>query len=92
MDGLFFALYGVATVFTVARIISRLRRCGGAGLGWDDLVAVLSFIPLTAATACNWYAVNSGGGTDIWGLTVQNVHDFLYVSRDGPIQILMLIF
>lgn len=85
IDALFFTLYSFATLFTIARVFSRLRRFGGAGLWWDDYAAVLSWFPLTAATAGDYHAGLSGGGVDIWGLSVQNVHDFLFV-RTLPIR------
>lgn len=80
IEALFFFLYAVATLFTIARVLSRLRRLGGAGFRWDDTAAVASYIPLTGVAICDHYAIRAGGGIDIWGLSVQNVHDFAYAS------------
>lgn len=90
IEALFYVLYTVATLFTIARIASRLRRLGGAGFGWDDFAAILSYIPLTGLAICDHYVVHAGGGTDIWGLSVQNVHDFAYASIAPAIQELKL--
>ena len=31
-----YTLFGVSTIFTIARALSRWPKFGGAGFGWDD--------------------------------------------------------
>ncbi|SMQ54023.1 unnamed protein product [Zymoseptoria tritici ST99CH_3D7] len=67
------AFLTAATLFLIARLASRWPRWGGAGYGWDDIVAVLSFIPIAATFACGFGMIHNGLGQDVWTLPIPKV-------------------
>ncbi|KAF2166244.1 hypothetical protein M409DRAFT_23436 [Zasmidium cellare ATCC 36951] len=79
-----YTLFAVATIFTIARALSRSPKLGGVGLGSDDCTAFVSYILLIAMTASDWFAIHYGQGRYIYTLSVDSVSLFLmwfYISN-----------
>lgn len=58
--------FGISTVFTVARALSRTPQFGGAGFGWDNHTALVAYVLLTGMTAGDWFAIHYGKGRYIY--------------------------
>lgn len=81
LSGVTYTLFGVATLFTIARAISRWPKFGGAGFGLDDYTAFVAYTLLTAMTAGNWFAIHCGKGRYIYTLSANSVSLFLMVRK-----------
>ncbi|PPJ58358.1 hypothetical protein CBER1_04476 [Cercospora berteroae] len=68
-----YVLFAVATSFTIARLVARLA---GAGLGWDDFVAVASYAPLLGFFVAGYFTFQNGMGEEIWTLSLSDIVDF----------------
>lgn len=76
-----YTLFAVATVFTIARALSRSPKLVGVGFGSDDCTAFVSYILLIAMTAGDWFAIHYGQGRYIYTLSVDAASLFLMVSE-----------
>lgn len=76
-----YTMYGLATVFTMARGLSRSKTLGGSGFGLDDHTAFVAYVVLTAMAAGDWYAIHNGEGRYIYTLNANSVSLFLMVRR-----------
>lgn len=74
-----YTFFGVCTIFTIARILSREPTLGGSGFGLDDYTAFFAYILLTAMTTGAWYTMHYGEGRYIYTLTADSVSLFLMV-------------
>ncbi|KAF2207583.1 hypothetical protein CERZMDRAFT_119012 [Cercospora zeae-maydis SCOH1-5] len=68
-----YVLFALATLFTLARLASRIV---GAGLGWDDFVAVTSYAPLVGFFVAGYFTLQNGMGKEIWTLRLGDIVDF----------------
>lgn len=76
-----YTLFAVSTVSTIGRALSRTPKLGGAGFGWDDYMALASYVFLTGMTAGDWFAIHYGKGRYIYTLTADSIGSFLMVSK-----------
>lgn len=76
-----YTLFGLASVFTVGRALSRWRRLKGAGYGLDDWIGFLTYACVVGLTVTNFYQLSNGLGRDVSLQGEGMVERFLLVSR-----------
>ncbi|OBT69098.1 hypothetical protein VE03_01397 [Pseudogymnoascus sp. 23342-1-I1] len=72
----------VAWLMVIMRLVDR-HFSTQTTLGWDDYLVALAGLSSFAMTIPCFYAVKSGFGTDIWGLTPEQISNslrFIYVA------------
>lgn len=75
-----YALFGLASVFTLGRVLARWRRFTGTRYASDDWTSILTFVCVVGVTVANYYQLSNGLGRDIYMLETQTVERFLLVS------------
>lgn len=77
-----YTLFGLASVSTVGRVLSRWRRLAGEGFKWDDWTSFLSHVCAVGLTVAEYYQLANGLGQQSYLLDSQSLERFLLVS-DG---------
>ncbi|GIZ48058.1 hypothetical protein CKM354_001113300 [Cercospora kikuchii] len=72
-----YPLFGLAVVFTLARLLSRWPRLQGAGFWWDDFVVFLCLFPVVAFPVDSEMNLYYGLGRDMWFLSAHQLEKFL---------------
>ncbi|KAF2207224.1 hypothetical protein CERZMDRAFT_51674, partial [Cercospora zeae-maydis SCOH1-5] len=72
-----YPLFGLAVIFTLARLLSRWPRLQGAGFWWDDFVVSLCLFPVVVFPVDSEMNLRYGLGRDMWFLTAHHLEKFL---------------
>lgn len=75
-----YTLFGVASIFTIGRVLFRWRRFTHARYAWDDWTDFLSYACVVGFTVANHYQLVNGLGQDTSTLDTQTTERFLLVS------------
>lgn len=70
-------LFALSTLFLVVRILSRQRWLKGAGMGWDDWVAIAAYPFVIGMTVVGYYEPMYGSGKDVWRIPIEDLQPFL---------------
>lgn len=76
-----YTLFGLASIFTLGRLLSRWRRFTRTSYALDDWASFLNYACVVALTVANYYQLANGLGQDAHTLDKQNIERFLLVSR-----------
>lgn len=79
LDVVTYTLYAFAAAFTIAWITSKWLINGGASFGWNDSIALITSLPVSALMVSHWFKVHNGQGQDAWNLSPGQVANLLHV-------------
>ncbi|CZT17814.1 uncharacterized protein RCC_03650 [Ramularia collo-cygni] len=77
-SGIAYVLFGLASLFMIARFLSRWPRLRGAGLSWDDGVVLMCYVPVVGVTVCCAMLQTFGAGKDMW---TSDIHSVLHYAK-----------
>jgi hypothetical protein len=73
-------LFGLATLFFAARILSRWTVLNGRGYSWDDFVVVLCFAMLVPLSISLEFESHHGLGRDAYMSNIYQISEVLHVG------------
>ncbi|KAM3424047.1 hypothetical protein BST61_g11402 [Cercospora zeina] len=77
------ALFTLATVCAIMRLLARGKSFGGAGYGWDDAMLFAACLPLLGLTVVGYMEQMAGLGKDIWELEFPQIERVLMLFYIG---------
>lgn len=92
IQGVMWSFFGIATLFTALRFISRAPSYGGAGCWLDDWSTILCYLPLLGLTVGTMYQIYNGLGQNDYQLSVDDIEKFLKFFYAGQTLYVAIIF
>ncbi|CAK1358667.1 unnamed protein product [Cercospora beticola] len=77
------ALFTLASVCAILRLLARGKTFGGAGYGWDDAMLFASCLPMLGLTVVGYMEQMAGLGRDIWELEFEQIENVLKLFYIG---------
>ncbi|EME45043.1 hypothetical protein DOTSEDRAFT_149838, partial [Dothistroma septosporum NZE10] len=71
------ALFTVAILFSIFRVVSRSKVWGGAGYWWDDWMLLICLLPTIGITVAGYLAYQNGLGKDYWEVGIPGIETSL---------------
>ena len=86
------ALFAVAILFSVFRVVSRSKVWGGAGYWWDDWMLLICLLPTIAITTVGFQAYQNGLGKDYWDVGIPGIEQSLKYFFAGEPMYIAVVF
>ncbi|KAF2208977.1 hypothetical protein CERZMDRAFT_48334, partial [Cercospora zeae-maydis SCOH1-5] len=77
------ALFTLATLCAILRLLARGKTFGGAGYGWDDAMLFATCLPMLGLTVVGYMEQMAGLGKDIWELEFSQIENVLMLFYIG---------
>lgn len=79
-EGVLWAFFTIAIIFSTLRCASRCRMLGGAGYWWDDWICLVCVLPMIGISITGSLGYQHGIGRDYWEVGASGIEESARVS------------